>query len=96
MCAQQLIDGLWPGQFARIAAPEDVVEGFQRTGHLEIGELSPELFPDSTAGGFALHVSPPAALRVAYTAKAPALDRDSRHHDGIVRSCPSQRAGRVP
>jgi hypothetical protein len=37
--AEELINRLAAGELAGVAAPEDVIERFERAGHLEISEL---------------------------------------------------------
>ena len=42
MAAQQLADRLPSGELAAVGAAQTVIEGFERPGHLEIGQLMPE------------------------------------------------------
>jgi hypothetical protein len=39
VCPEELINRLAAGELSGVAAPEDVIECFERAWHLEIGEL---------------------------------------------------------
>ncbi len=54
--AEELLDRFGPGHRPAVHAGEDVIDGLQGTGHLEVGELG----PDSVPAGRGLHPSAPA------------------------------------
>jgi hypothetical protein len=61
---EELLDRVARTDLARVTAPEDVVEGFERAGHLEIGELRAKSLAERLArrgSRGARHASPPAA-----------------------------------
>ena len=39
MCPEELLDGITGTDLTRVTAAQDLIERFERAGHLEIGEL---------------------------------------------------------
>src|SRR5690606_23890178 len=64
LCTEQALDRLGRGEGASVHAAEDLVQRFERAGHLEIGQHAPD--PGSARGG-GLHRPAPASA--AWTAR---------------------------